>query len=311
MTSTVEPHFRPKLASDARDVYVLFRRSLIDYLSRTGQVDDPADWISPEAIEASRVLRLSWFEHLAATAAEDWVAEDSVGRIIGWAQSIERDGMLELTMFFVDPGSQSKGIGRGLLERAFPIGRGRTRTISATQDPRAVALYLRSGVSVATSTIDFLGAPRVSDVVSDLVVDRVEPGDIDAAERSIMDVERAVLGHTRREDTRFLLGDRPAWIARRAGRIVGIALGVAGDASGPIVALDPADIPALMATVESDAAARDVKELGFTLPMTNTTGIDYALARGFKVDTWYGFILSSDDRMQLDRYVMTQPTFIL
>ena len=66
-----------------------------------------------------------------------------------------------------------------------------------------------------------------------------------------------------------------------------------------------------MAAVENDAAAREVAALGFSVPMANSTAIAYALARGFKVDTWFGFILSSSDRMQLDRYILTQPTYIL
>ena len=290
MTTAGPPTFRRRLATDTPEVWRLFRHSLVDYLRRTGQVDATADWTSPAAVEENRLLRTAWIEHLAATAAEDWVAEGPDGRIIGWAQSIERDGMLELTMFFVDPEVQSKGVGRGLLERAFPLGRGHTRTICATQDPRAVALYLRFGVAFAASTIDFLGRPSASAIVTDLAIERVEPGSA-AAEASIMEIERAILGHGRREDIRFLLGDRPAWIARRGDRVVGMAFGIAGDSCGPIAALDPADLPALMAAVENDAAAREVAELGFSVPMANSTAIAYALARGFKVDTWFGFIL--------------------
>ncbi len=309
--TTTSARFRRRLASDTPHVWRLFRHSLVDYLRRTGQIDDTADWISPEAIEQNRAMRTPWIEHLAATAAEDWVAEGPDGTIIGWAQSIERDGMLELTMFFVDPRAQSKGVGRGLLERAFPLGRGHTRTILATQDPRAVALYLRFGVRVAASTIDVLGKPQPSPVESDLSIQRVEPGDVATAEASIMELERVLLGHARPEDTRFLLGDRPAWIARRADRVVGMAFGIAGDSCGPIGALDPADLPALMATVENDAAERDVAELGFSIPTANSTAVDHVLARGFKVDTWFGFILSSSNEMQLDRYILTQPTYIL
>ena len=311
MSPDIGPRYRPRLASDMPVVYRLFRRSLFDYLRRMGQVDAAADWTSTTAIEESWLLRATWMEHLAATAAEDWVAEDRDGRVIGWAQSIERDGLLELTMFFVDPEAQSRGVGRGLLERAFPFGRGHTRTICATQDPRAVALYLRFGVAFVTSTIDVLGPPRAAEIVTDLDIERVDPAASADAEASIVDVERALLGHGRREDTRFLLGDRPAWLARRAGRVVGMAFGIAGDSCGPIGALDPADLPALMATIENDAAERDVTELGFTIPMANSTALDHVLARGFKVDTWFGFILSSTGRMQLDRYVHTQPTYIL
>ncbi len=310
MTTNVTPRFRRRLAAEMPDAFRVFRHSLFDYLRRTGQVDASADWTSSAAIAEAWGRHSRWMEHLAATAAEDWVAEDADGRIIGWAQSIERDGMLELTMFFVDPDAQTRGVGRGLLERVFPLGRGHTRTISATQDPRAVALYLRFGVSYLTSSIDVLGPPRASVIETDLHIERVLPGGMADAEIAIADFERQLLGHARREDTRFLLGERPAWLARRGDRVVGMAFGMNGDCTGPIGALDTSDLPALMATVENDAVDREVKELGFTIPMVNATALAYVLGRGYQVDTFYTFILSSSDHMRLDRYIETQPTFI-
>ena len=310
MNPASESRFRRRLAKEMPDVFRVFRRSLFDYLRRTGQVDHTVDLTSVTAIEESWARHATWMEHLAATAAEDWVAEDPDGRIIGWAQSIERDGMLELTMFFVDPQAQSRGVGRGLLERAFPLGRGHTRTISATLDPRAIALYLQFGVSYLTTSIDVVGQPRACDVATDLLIERVEPGGRADAVTSIADIERALLGHARPEDTRFLLGERPAWLARRGGRVVGMAFGMGGDCTGPMGALDPADLPALMGTVENDAVERDVKELGFTIPMVNATALGHVLGRGFHVDTFYTFILSSSHQMRLDRYIETQPTFI-
>lgn len=295
--------------------FLLFRRSLSDYLLRTGQIDEVATRLSAEGIEKAWGWHGSWMEHLAATAAEDWVAEDANGRIIGWAQSIERDGLLELTFFFVDPDVRTRGIGRGLLDRAFPLGRGDSRAISATLDPAAVSLYLRFGVSYAGTTIEVLGKPAASVITTDLAIERVEPGTeaaAEAAEAAIVGIERKLLGHGRPADTRFLLGERPAWLARRGGRVVGMAFGAsAAEMSGPIGALDPGDVPALMATVENDAAAREIEELGFTIPMLNRPALDFALSRRFRVDTFYTFVLSSDDRIRLDRWVQTQPSFIL
>ena len=296
------------------DTFALFRRSLGDYLLRTGQIGtaEAAARSSPDGLAEAWGWHGSWMEHLAATAAEDWIAEDAGGRIVGWAQSVERDGLFELTFFFVDPELRTHGLGRGLLERAFPLGRGESRAISATLDPAAVSLYLRSGVHYAATTIDVLGEPRVSDVATDLAIRRVEPGTEDDAEEAIVALEREILGHGRRADTRFLLADRPAWLASRGGAVVGMAFGTsASDSSGPIAALDPGDVPALMTTVENDAAARGVKEVGFTIPMVNRAALDHALGRHLPIDTFYTFVLSSDDRMRLDRWVQTQPSFII
>lgn len=305
----VEPRLRRRVTADLPDAYRVFRRSLFDYLHRIGQVD--AQTAAEPPIEEAWVRQRSWMEHLAATAAEDWVAEGPDGRIIGWAQSVEREGLLELTLFFVDPTVQSRGTGRALLERAFPRGRGSARAIVATQDPRALGLYLGFDVQYSTTSVDLLGRPSPVSVETDLVIDPVAPGYEAAAETAIVGIERELLGHGRAEDVRFLLRDRPAWLARRDGRVVGMAFGASGTDTGPIGALDPGDLPALLATVESEAAQRGLEEIAFTIPMVNAIALAHVLGRRFRIDPFYTFILSDDDRMQLDRWVHTEPVFIL
>src|SRR5262245_26941762 len=49
------------------------------------------------------------FEHLTRSAHESWIAEQE-GRAIGYARSILRDGVLELTEFFRLPDAQTAGV---------------------------------------------------------------------------------------------------------------------------------------------------------------------------------------------------------
>jgi GNAT superfamily N-acetyltransferase len=317
MEPTGDIRFRRRETADMPGAYRVFRRTWFDYLHRIGLLDGATAQNPP--VEESWLKQRAQMEHLAATAAEDWVAEARDGRIVGWAQSVERDGLLELTLFFVDPSVQSRGIGRALLERAFPLGRGHSRAIVASQDPRALALYLQFGVGFATTSAYFRGRPEPSEITTDLAIERVEAGTEPAAEAAIVALERELLGHGRIEDTRFLLGDRPAWLARRGGHVVGMAFGATRDAparakgreTGPIGALDPADVPALIATVENDAAASGIELLGFTVPMVNSTAMAHVLGRRFQIDPVYLFILSSDQRMRLDRWVQTQGEYIV
>lgn len=60
-----------------------------------------------------------------------------------------------------------------MLERAFPISRGRHRAIVATLGPRALGLYLRFGVGYQTTAADFIVRPRTSVVDTDLDIVRV------------------------------------------------------------------------------------------------------------------------------------------
>jgi GNAT superfamily N-acetyltransferase len=48
------------------------------------------------------------------------VAEETAsGSVVGYARSLERGGLVELTEFFVHPGLQAKGVGRALLARTL------------------------------------------------------------------------------------------------------------------------------------------------------------------------------------------------
>src|SRR5713101_6703593 len=134
------PTFRRGTLDDSHTVYRIFERSLEDFSRRTNvQADQTAG--DPEAWERRRPL----YEHLARTADQFCIAEEA-GQPIGYARSILRDGTRELTEFFVLPASQSAGVGRELLARAFPAAGANHRSIIATFDSRALGRYLRAGV---------------------------------------------------------------------------------------------------------------------------------------------------------------------
>ncbi|MBF8289275.1 MAG: Acetyltransferase [Chloroflexi bacterium] len=307
MISTTVTTYRPFAATDAPEAFAVFRRSLFDYLHRIGMVD--AETAANPPIETAWASQGPWIEHLAATAAENWIAEDDVGRVIGWALSVERDGALELTHFFVEPGTQARGIGRGLLERAFPIGRGKHRVIMATQDPRALALYLRFGVNYITTSMDMVRRPRALEMNSGITFERLTPGD--ESVRAVGDIEAAILGHRREADVRFLLGNRAGWLARRDGSVIGFAFGANGSNSGPIASLDPSDIPPLLDHVENEAAAAGLEEVYFAVPMMNDVAVRHLLAGGFQIEPFYVKVLADSRSMQLDRWVHTGPAFII
>lgn len=145
----------------------------------------------------------------ATDRSRNRVAEDGDGRLLGWALSVARDGLLELTHFFVDPASQACGIGRGLLERAFPLGRGRARAILATQDPRALSPYLKFGVGYAGMTAELYGSPRQVEVETDLQIERVGPGGAMVAEiGAIAGAPRRATGRRKRAGTSWASSPR-------------------------------------------------------------------------------------------------------
>jgi GNAT superfamily N-acetyltransferase len=299
---------------DLQPAYAVFRRAIYDYLARVGMVT--AEEARDPPIGGAWVRQEAWMRHLWGTAAENWVAEDAAGRLVGWAMSIAREGHLELVLFFVEPGAQSRGLGRALLDRAFPEGREHGRSIVATQDPRALSLYLRSGVGYVTSTVDVIlaGSPRPGE--PGLSFRRLDAGE--ASVEAVAAIEREVLGFGRRPETSFLLGRRPAWLAERDGRAVGFAFGVEPNPAGadgrtppagPMAALDPGDVPALIDHVMAEAPRG--AEFTITLPLVNRRAMAHAMARGGRIDPFYLVVLARGSDMRLDRFVHTSPSFVL
>ncbi|MGH2840300.1 MAG: GNAT family N-acetyltransferase, partial [Solirubrobacteraceae bacterium] len=150
---------RPATAADSQTCFAVFRRSLWDFMRRIGYL--PADEPDPD-VEAQWPPYIALFDHLARTCAHWWIAEDGDGRAVGYARSTLRSSTLELTEFFVDPALRVAGVGRPLLEHAFPLDHDGHRSIIASMDAPAVALYLRFGVTHLTTGVDVACRPRAA-----------------------------------------------------------------------------------------------------------------------------------------------------
>ena len=293
---------RRATADDSRRAFDVFLASARDLTARQNVPWDP----EPEK-QWARMRYL--FDHLAAHAAEWWIAEDpATGDALGYARSVERGGLFELAEFFVHPERQSAGVGGALLDRAFPIGRGEVRAIIATTDLRAQARYYRSGCAARFPIAGMLGAPRTIAVEPDVEAVRLAPTDPDL--ETVREIECEVLEFDRGDELDWLAERREGYLYRRAGRPIGFAF-VSERGCGPIAALDPGDQPALLAHVESRAAELGVDELSLEVPMVNEVAVRHLLDRGFRFDPFYTFLMSSRPFGQFDRYIGFSPPFVL
>jgi GNAT superfamily N-acetyltransferase len=287
--------------ADSRGCYDVFLPAIRELTARLGSPWEP----DPEELWP-RLLPM--YVHLATHAAEWWVAEDRhTGRLAGYARSVERGGLFELSEFFVHPERQSAGLGRALLDRAFPLGRGEVRAIIATTDVRALRRYHAAG-TFARFPIAALEGPPSADAPLDPGLDIVEAtvADIPTLRR----IEAEVLEFERGEMFDFLLGDRRGFLYRRDGRDVGF--GFVGERGiGPIAALDPTDQPGMLAHVERVSAEIGRKEVGYEVPMVNEVAMTHLLGRGFRMDTFFTFFLSSRPFGQFDRFIGFAPPFVL
>jgi hypothetical protein len=219
-----------------------------------------------------------------------------------------RDGVRELTEFFVLPDAQSAGVGHGLLERAFPNEGARHRAIVATIDPRAIARYLRAGLDARVPMIGLEGAPRDERLATDLVrepIDRERPPLEELAE-----VDRRLLGFRRDEDHRWLASQRPGVVYRRGASLVGYGYHPTRPLwGGPYAAHEAADLPVLIADGEATAFAAGHATVTFDVALTARPALDHLLGRGFRVDPFVMLFFTDGPVDGLDRYVLTSPPF--
>jgi GNAT superfamily N-acetyltransferase len=298
--------YRPGTLEDSQTAFEIFTAALIDLSQRTGTMaitggDDP------KVMESLWNRRRSMLEHLAKTAHEFWVAEKD-GAPVGFARSIVRGSLLELTEFFVLPGEQSAGVGRELFRRAFPADHQGHRSVIATTDDRALARYQKAGVYARFPVKHFYKTPNPSEFETDLTI---EPsGEADDVLEALASIDEELLGHRRDVDHRWLLTDpdRESYLYHRAGEIVGY--GYLGERSGPIALLDETDFPAVLAHGEQ-AAHQAGRDFGVEVPLINQAAVAILLERGFRMDPFMALLMSDRPFGQFEKYILMNPPFFL
>jgi GNAT superfamily N-acetyltransferase len=303
MTSTPRIVLRRGTIDDNRRCHDLLMEAVIDLTARQGapwEADANEMWPRFEPM----------YRLLAEHAAEWWLAEeDASGELVGYARSVERGGLFELSELFVRPARQSAGVGRQLLERAFPLDRGEVRVIIATTDVRALSRYYGSGTVARFPIVTLSRAPLAVDgnAGGGLEVVRASAADgaaLAAIERGVIEFDRGAAEFT------WLTKQREGYLYRRDGEPVGFGfVGVGG--AGPIAALDPADQPAILDHLEGRAAAIGRDEVGFEVPMVNEVAMRHLLGRGYRMDTFLTLLLSSRPFGQFDRFIGFGPPIVL
>ena len=295
--------FRPGRLEDTAGVFRVFRDAVIELGSRLGVTtitggDDPA--VMADLWETRRPL----FDHLARTGAHFWIAE-SGGEAVGYAPSTLHDGVLELTELFVLPQTQSAGVGRELLARAFPRAGERHRLVIATPDVRALTSYLKAGCYARFPVHHFARPARADPPASDLETEPID--DSPRALELLAQVDQSVLGFRRDPDHAWLARARRGVFYRRDGRLVGY--GYTGSDNGPFAAFADADLPAMLATAERSAPPGTA--FGVDVPLVNRAVVDYALGQGFRMDPFATYLMSDVPMGRYDAYVSTTPSFFI
>ena len=112
---TAKLTYRPARTDEIEACAGIWRTSINDYIVKLGQYEIPPD--------TGHVGRL--FSHLQGTDPERFVvgvqpSENDGERVVAFGSAIVRERLWYLSMLFVLPEVQGKGLGRALIERVLP-----------------------------------------------------------------------------------------------------------------------------------------------------------------------------------------------
>jgi len=295
--------FRQGMEDDSYTVFLLFEHALADLLKRFGSQEETS-LADPEALARMWERRRPLYEHLTRTADQYWIAEND-GEAVGFARSIVRDGVQQLTELFVKPGVRLSGLGRALITRALPPVDARRQVIVASPDTPALALYLKQGVYPRFPVYYFGRAPEIVSYSSTL---DIEPT---AASSETLDalntLDEAIIGYRRQVDHEWLLSDRQGYLYRRDGQPIGY--GYVGVQSGPFALLKADDFPPVLSHAEAEAARAGYDHFGLEVPLINRTAVDHLLGRGFRMDWFVAQFMSDTPFGQYEQYILPSPPF--
>ncbi len=239
-----EPRIRKVRPDELEEVWRVHVASSGDLAVRRGRPARRAD--EPVSTDARAGL---------ASDPDGYFCAVEEGRIRGMVSALVRGRVWYLSMFFVLPGDQGRGLGRALLGRALAYGEARgaeVRCTWATLDPRAQARYVMAGMAPRWPIYRLDGdAAAAARLEARVGLDRRErelPCGPGAAEK----LTAEVFGHDRAGDLAHWRGDGgAAAVVERGGELAAFAYR-RGERIGPAAGRDET---ALLQAVAAAAAA--------------------------------------------------------
>jgi ribosomal protein S18 acetylase RimI-like enzyme len=226
-----EPHIRKVRPDDLEEVWRVHVAASNDLMVRGGRpAARPAD--TPVASDARATL---------ISDPDGYFCAVEEGRIRGMVSALVRGQVWYLSMLFVLPDDQSRGLGRALLERALAYGEARgtqVRCTLATLDPRAQARYVMAGMAprwpIYRLDGDVTAVARLKARVGLDPRARELPCDPCAAEK----LTAEVFGHSRADDLAHFRSDGGAAVAIERGGEVAAFASRRGQRIGPAAGRD-------------------------------------------------------------------------
>jgi GNAT superfamily N-acetyltransferase len=217
--------------------------------------DSINDYLAPRNVrlipdEPGPITRL--YRHLQSTdparfvVATRPVSDGSAGeRIVGFASAVERGRLWFLSMLFVRPGEQGRGLGRALLDRVLPESREDRILATATDSmqPISNALYASYGIVPRMPLLGLVGRPERPRALAPLPDGIAATALAEREQASITErLDAQILGFRHPQDHAYLAAEgRQGFVYRSdGGEIVGYGYASMVGRVGPIAVVDEA-----------------------------------------------------------------------
>jgi GNAT superfamily N-acetyltransferase len=294
---------RPATEADLPACERIWRNGLNGYLKALGV---------PDVREDNPGLRKLHAHTLATDPSRFWVGTNGEGEPVAFGSAVVRGPVWFLSMLFVNPEVQARGVGRAILERILPTPAEAPvlATVTDSAQPISNGLYATFGMVPRVPLFNLLGRPptgwRPPDLPDGVSAALADPDDeAFATERDALD--RAVVGFDHRADHAFAGGPGRHVFAYRdgSGRLAGYGLASEVGRIGPIAVEDPALLgPALghlLTAVEPRGAS------SIWIGGSGGDALRLCLAAGLRFEAFPLLACWSEPFVDLARYIPISP----
>ena len=273
--------------------------------------------------ENQSLLRLH--AHTRATSPERFIVAErhkrlGRSRIVAFGSAIDRERLWFLSMLFVEPGEQARGLGRALLDRLLPedLGGWTLSTCTDAAQPISNGLYAAYGVVPRMPFFNLIGRPRPGwappGLPGEITATRVEAGgsgSIDPAVQAELDaLDRSLIGVAHPEDHAYDLRERPWLFTYRDGSGTLVGYGYTGEVGriGPIAVADAGLQGPVLGHLLSAVEPRGASAVW--LPGDSDGAFEVALHAGLRIEGFPTLLCYDRPFGDFTRYVPTSPGLI-